>query len=823
MKLLELEISKIRGIKYAKLSPNGENLVVWGPNGSGKSAVVDAVDFLLTGKISRLIGEGTGGITLKDHGKHIDHDPKEAFVGALLQLPGHKNPISVKRRMSSPLKLEYPEAAAESLKPVIELAKSGQHVLSRREILRFVAAEAGKRASDVQELLKLEELESIRKMLQRVQTTGKAMASAGQSSLRDAEKAIQTTLALPSFNFDSVLVKVNELRSILVATPIKTLSSEAIRGGITVSSNASQTPTVSVELVKKDIENIDKTIQASTPGISKADEELRRILVELKTDTSTMRDVKKLDLLKLGVSMITEDGSCPLCGTVWPLGKLKDHIESHIQRAEATNKKRERLNQLGREISKSVEPLEITVNRIAESANQIGLSAEWKVFKDWSEALGRLRKSLSDPLDSYPDKGFETNAVAQFLSPPQRQVIAAKVLSEAEKKGISATPEQLALDLLTRFEENWRQHERAQERNVAADKFTLQARSLSKHFEDARDETLSALYEKIETRFSTLYRAIHSEDEGGFESTLRPEGAGLKLEVEFYGRGKFPPLALHSEGHQDTMGICLYLALAERLTGKLLNLTILDDVVMSVDAGHRRKICELLANQFPGRQFLITTHDRTWARQLTTTGVVRKGNSIEFARWTIDAGPLVTTETDLWSKIDQDFTGGDIPTAAHRLRRGAEEFFEEVCNNLQAKLRYRSDGRLELGDFAPASISSYLNYLKKAKESANSWKNKDLVEKLSELETIAKQVISRSQIEQWAINENVHYSRWGEFQPSDFRPVIEAWKDLFDLFQCTKCATLLFLTSSNGKQPNTLRCQCGSANWNLILKGKESS
>jgi recombinational DNA repair ATPase RecF len=41
MKLLELEIHNIRGIRHLLLKPDGKNLVVWGPNGSGKSAVVD--------------------------------------------------------------------------------------------------------------------------------------------------------------------------------------------------------------------------------------------------------------------------------------------------------------------------------------------------------------------------------------------------------------------------------------------------------------------------------------------------------------------------------------------------------------------------------------------------------------------------------------------------------------------------------------------------------------------------------------------------------------------------------------------------------------
>lgn len=45
------------------------------------------------------------------------------------------------------------------------LAERGQHVLTRREILRFVTTEAGSRAQDIQHLLNLTPTETIRKAL----------------------------------------------------------------------------------------------------------------------------------------------------------------------------------------------------------------------------------------------------------------------------------------------------------------------------------------------------------------------------------------------------------------------------------------------------------------------------------------------------------------------------------------------------------------------------------------------------------------------------------------------------------------------------------
>jgi hypothetical protein len=248
-------------------------------------------------------------------------------------------------------------------------------------------------------------------------------------------------------------------------------------------------------------------------------------------------------------------------------------------------------------------------------------------------------------------------------------------------------------------------------------------------------------------------------------------------------------------------------------------LTILDDVVMSVDAGHRRQICALLATKFPQRQFLITTHDRTWARQLVTTAVVPRKNSVEFTRWSVESGPQVVTEAmgnDFWTRIQKDIDLADIPAASARLRHGAEEYFEFLCDQLLATVQYRSDGRWELSDYASGAIGAYRKSLKEAKASAQSWKNKEAFEKLQELETVASQIIVRSQVEQWAINENVHYNRWSEFTPEDFQPVADAWRDLFNLFACSSCGGCLFL--SDRKEPTSLRCKCGVINWNLVRK-----
>lgn len=202
-------------------------------------------------------------------------------------------------------------------------------------------------------------------------------------------------------------------------------------------------------------------------------------------------------------------------------------------------------------------------------------------------------------------------------------------LSAAVDKYPEATSEQTAWDTLTRLEENLKALGSAETSFTSAELSQERANILLDSFLRARDNVLENLYDNIRDRFVDLYRQLHQLDEGKFTAKIKPEEAGLNFEVDFYGRGTHPPLALHSEGHQDSMGLCLYLALAEHLTKGLIDLIILDDVVMSVDTDHRRPVCHLLATFFPNRQFLITTHDKTWANQLKSEGVVTSRATVE--------------------------------------------------------------------------------------------------------------------------------------------------------------------------------------------------
>jgi LSD1 subclass zinc finger protein len=315
-----------------------------------------------------------------------------------------------------------------------------------------------------------------------------------------------------------------------------------------------------------------------------------------------------------------------------------------------------------------------------------------------------------------------------------------------------------------------------------------------------------------------FYKILH-DHEPGFSASLHPEGPGLDFKVDFLGRGEHPPQALHSEGHQDSMGICLFLALAERLSGGVLELIVLDDVVMSVDSEHRRDVCRLLTAPFPNKQFVLTTHDRTWAMQLKAASVVERRNMFHFVNWTLETGPIVGRMQDVWERIDEALERGDINDAAARLRRGCEQFFEMACDALRAAVRYNSDHRWDLDDWLSALMKRYKEVLKQAKSTAQSWNHPEAVELMNEQDSVRAQIYERCQVDRWAINPHVHYSNWANLEREEFLPVVQAFHDLQDLFQCSGCRQMLQLVEADGEEV-AVKCPCGRVNWNLQQAGR---
>ena len=820
MKLLRLKVKNVRGIRDLDLELAGKNVVIWGPNGAGKSGVVDAIQFLFSGKMSRLEGPGTSGLNLGTHGPHVGHQSGSAVVTGVVSIDGLPTPIEIERRLDRPKILKSSDSVGDSLELITNPMKRGGVVLTRRDILRYVTAEAGTRATDVQNILNLKSIEDVRKNLVGVNNSLKRELKSANQAVTKQEAAVNVHLGAGEFS-DAKLAKiVNENSEILGGKKLDVIEASAIQCGLRPTNvMGAASSSVNTRLTNRVIEDIRQQfdVEAKTK-LEQRDETLRTKLSELKSDPELLAEFELFGLTKHARRFVDESTTkCPVCDVPWPVGDLQAHLDTKIvvgRRADAINK---RIESAADAIDVTAKTIRAKLNSLIEDLVAVGVDVKdgnLTTLESWRADLDALISTVENPMTCGYERRYSKAVVARLCAPKCIDVTMKWVVEFIREVTPVRSPEQTAWDLLTRLGESVSTLQTRRNEHEIANTTAKCSQVLHDSFVQARNSVLDDLYTRVSDRFVEFYSILHEHERSNFGAKLQPRQASLDFKVDFMGKGTFPPHAVHSEGHQDSMGLCLFLALNEELADGAPTMILLDDVMMSVDAGHRRDVCLLLKQRFPDCQFLITTHDKTWVTQLRHGGVVDQRQVIEFTGWSLETGPITRLQKDLWEDISADLEQDDVNSAAFKLRRGSEDFFESVCDALGAKITYKSTMTWELRDWLFAAMDRYRQLLKQALGSARSWENEHDVMAMIERESQRKQVYGRTYAEHWAINPNVHYNNWVNMSKQDFEPVVEAFSDLQALFECVECGSLIGQVLRNGK-PEVVKCECSRVTLNL--------
>jgi hypothetical protein len=171
--------------------------------------------------------------------------------------------------------------------------------------------------------------------------------------------------------------------------------------------------------------------------------------------------------------------------------------------------------------------------------------------------------------------------------------------------------------------------------------------------------------------------------------------------MESFGRGGEDPRALTSEGHLDSLGLCIFLGFVKRFNEGC-SLIVLDDVVSTIDAKHREDICKLLLKEFKDKQLIITTHDGVWYEQLRASqrayGMEANFKNAVITNWHVESGPTIRPYKIRWERIQDKIESGDKTGAGNEGRQYLEWILERICEITQAPVPFKSSGRYEVGE-----------------------------------------------------------------------------------------------------------------------------
>ena len=495
---------------------------------------------------------------------------------------------------------------------------------------------------------------------------------------------------------------------------------------------------------------------------------------------------------------------------------LRTHLQTKLTKSEQAEAVQKNLLSNAAVIAghtRGIAALLAPVRALASTDGPAGFAGDVATWADDLTAFGQSLTTAEDVL------GQKTRFEQGWLAVPASLAAGSTALATAIQGKPDQSVSAAAHSFLTLAQDRLNSYQQARRAERRAKSVAEIGKLTYTTYCDVAEEHLTALYAAVESDFSDFYREINGDDEGGFKAKFEPAEGKLDLEVAFYNRGMFPPGAYHSEGHQDGMGVCLYLALMKRLLGSRFRFAVLDDVVMSVDRDHRKQFCRLLKARFPDTQFIITTHDKVWAKQMQTEGLVEPKSGVAFHSWSVQTGPIFEQVTEVWDQIEGALAKNDVETAAARLRRHLEHIAGEAADQLGAKPPYRGDCSYDLGDLLPAVIGRQGELLKLAAKSANHWKAVDAKARVEAMKAARNEILKKCGGEQWVINTAVHYNEWASFTKAEFRAVVEAFKALLLQFRCPKvgCESWLYVIPRKG-DPEVLRCRCMALNLNLRPK-----
>jgi recombinational DNA repair ATPase RecF len=817
IKVLKIEVQEFRGIRNLSLDFAGENFAICGRNGTGKSGIVDALEFGLTGNISRLSGRGTGDISLKEHAPHVDsrNRPDKARVKLTVKVANFDKPVVIERSVNDPLTPTVTPSTPAVLDVLRRVALHPEFALSRRELIRYVISAPGDRAKEVQILLQLDAVDSVRTTLQKIANASQREINPLKRARTQAHEQLLLALDVSNWNTAKVLAAVNARRSILGLAPLGAIAATtSLRDGLDAAGSPApaRLPKAQALAGLRELRELltqlgsEQTKRLCAHGIA--------LLQPLVSDPNALDSVNRERFLKSAIGYI-EAEACPVCDTEWNPEELRTLIAGKLRRFEEIARQREAAEKHNEPLVSLLETLGNALRTVERYGGLLTPKIETKFVEQFRQSTERKTKTLGS-LDPMPEAAKVLETFSEV--PPETLATLASIES-----GVAAIPEptdqDAARDYLTVGQERLQAYRDAAVAEKRAEERAALTRKVFETYGEVSTSVLNGIYKQVEGQFGDLYRFINREDEAKFTAHLTPSMGKLGFDVDFYGRGFFPPGAYHSEGHQDGMGICLYLALMKHLLGDSFSFAVLDDVLMSVDSGHRREVCNLLKAKFPHTQFILTTHDEIWLRHMKSAGLIAPKAFIQFRTWNVEHGPTEWEDRDIWKEIDDEVKRNDVRSAAALLRHYLEYASAEICHRLRAPVEFRGDAQFQLGDLLPAAISKLGALLREGKAAAQSWGKKDEAEAIAAREAEFKKRVEATKVDAWQINSAVHYNSWENFTADDFAPVVAAYRDLMQSFACAnpQCSSLLYVQPERGTREE-VRCACNGTNINLRKK-----
>ncbi|MGE0128639.1 MAG: AAA family ATPase [Blastocatellales bacterium] len=623
---------------------------IFGENGSGKSSIVDAIDFVCNSSAGSLADRSS--TKPKEHLPAIGHTAKEIKVEI----------VSGGRAWSA-------KFAGAKILPSDEATLPVAHVLRRSRLLDLINASPSERYKQLQKFIEVEGVERSEQALR------DAFNAAKQTVNEKSEAKIKAEMELERFWTDEGMPGAPEQNALAWA---------AAQSGADIDETRAR-----LERLRDLIDKLDRAAQAREV-LRRADADAAQKIAQVveaeraaesAASAGAAEAMRMIELLRDARGYLAaspDQSACPVCEQPVTAEDLRKRIDERLNAMTAIGELRDKLEAASKARQNAA--------AIVERDRGFMLAAARSLV----EAIKNADESSPTPADEVGLISLIENALAT------RDALVAR-RDEAQK----------AINQFNSISQFYRSVVECEEELVEAEALR---QGLERALEIAQRERITFIQRALaEVRDETnrLYAMIHPDEPLGLDALLLDENRkGSLLQIcSFEGVSDVAPQAYFSESHLDTLGFCLWLAIAKLSSGGDA-VIVLDDVFTSVDSAHFTRILDLLTEECENfNQVIITTHSRQWRDRYAAQQIPHdKTSFVELQSWTRGGGIRASrTRVNVEALIEHiKATPFDRQIVASKAGVLAESLFDWLTQVYECPLPRRRGGNYTLGDLCKA-------------------------------------------------------------------------------------------------------------------------
>lgn len=650
LKVDNLTVQSFRGIRKELTLDFKDITILYGVNGMGKSSFVNSLEYLFSKKLSFL--------------NKTTIDKKAPF-----------NKKDGKKNMAIELKFTNGDyfnlsSSSSQFKEILKnpYVKKASFILNRSRLLEFIQ---GTQVNRYDAIMKLCGIEDINK----IESAFSSSTSTLQKELKAAESNYDNCLSdLSNLLFGDSLSSYEECLNKL-NTILNDNDKEIIDDDTDIDEFVNNLDISRYTNIKNKINEFNEIV--INLDLSELNSNLEIIIDDYQNLASDNLKSSQYLLKTLNDSLyyleFTDSDECPVCKTPIDskktLAEIKQRISEISESSSNFNNWKTNVLSLISKVENQIricERLNETYgdfgNLTGDSINKINFDILINLRDDLEEFLDFKKVAtdftliefdeLSDELITIKDelKDYETNHNIDELSNLYNALFKIKELNEYNK------------DIKNLI----KQH------SVAKRSFEI--------FKDTKETYINDMMAEIREDIKYFYEYIHGDDSISSPDIVLTDSKKIDVYLDSFG-SLVDSRSYASEGHLDTLGICIFLAFNKKFND--LPLIVLDDVFTTVDIYHKDKIANLIIKDLSDYQFFITAHNVPWVNQIKDMCQASNKEYVlyEITDWSLEEGPVIETKGK-GEDISERERKNTINNLSNKLK-GEVSSIDDVFSNLK--------------------------------------------------------------------------------------------------------------------------------------------